>query len=156
MDGFSPIGPAIVTPDELGDPHNLGIRCTVNGVTKQNSNTNQVMKMKELEWSPISDHNKTVSCSSWCSTPRRLSHGAPSCSPSFPAILSWQGLHQVSGFSWSPRSSSRQVHKGMKWFRFLQSWNVISERGCGGVFYRRDRHCQEHRGLRSGFYHALT
>ena len=49
MDCFSPIGPAIVTPDELGDPHNLGIRCTVNGVTKQNSNTNQVMKMKELE-----------------------------------------------------------------------------------------------------------
>ena len=44
MDCFSPIGPAIVTPDELGDPHNLGIRCTVNGVTKQNSNTNQVLK----------------------------------------------------------------------------------------------------------------
>jgi len=43
MDCFSPIGPAIVTPDELGDPHNLGIRCTVNGVTKQNSNTNQLV-----------------------------------------------------------------------------------------------------------------
>ena len=42
MDSFCPIGPAIVTPDKLGDPHNLGIRCTVNGVTKQNSNTNQV------------------------------------------------------------------------------------------------------------------
>ena len=43
MDSFCPIGPAIVTPDELGDPHSLGIRCSVNGVTKQNSNTNQVL-----------------------------------------------------------------------------------------------------------------
>ena len=49
MDSFCPIGPAIVTPDELGDPHNLGIRCTVNGVTKQNSNTNQVPKINNSE-----------------------------------------------------------------------------------------------------------
>lgn len=43
MDGFCPLGPAIVTPDELGDAHNLGLRCRVNGVTKQDSNTNQLV-----------------------------------------------------------------------------------------------------------------
>lgn len=43
MDGFCPLGPAIVTPDELGDPHNLGLRCRVNDVIKQDSNTNQLV-----------------------------------------------------------------------------------------------------------------
>ena len=46
---FFALGPAIVTPDELGDPHNLGIRCSVNGVLQQNSNTNQlVFKTEEV------------------------------------------------------------------------------------------------------------
>ena len=36
-------GPAVVTTDEVGDPHNLGIRCTVNGVTKQDSSTAQLV-----------------------------------------------------------------------------------------------------------------
>jgi 2-keto-4-pentenoate hydratase/2-oxohepta-3-ene-1,7-dioic acid hydratase in catechol pathway len=36
-------GPVVVTCDELGDPHNLGIRCKVNGETKQDSNTNQLV-----------------------------------------------------------------------------------------------------------------
>ena len=31
FDGFAPIGPEIVTPDEIEDPHALGIRCFVNG-----------------------------------------------------------------------------------------------------------------------------
>ena len=35
-------GPAIVTLDEIEDPHNLRLQCLVNGVTKQDSNTNQV------------------------------------------------------------------------------------------------------------------
>ena len=35
-------GPAIVTRDEIEDPHNLRLQCLVNGVTKQDSNTNQV------------------------------------------------------------------------------------------------------------------
>ncbi|XP_048746581.2 fumarylacetoacetate hydrolase domain-containing protein 2-like [Ostrea edulis] len=43
MDGFCPLGPAIVTIDEVDDPHNLGIRCKVNDVVKQNSNTNQLI-----------------------------------------------------------------------------------------------------------------
>ena len=43
MDGFAPIGPCIVTSDELRDPHNLGIRCYLNGNVVQNSNTNELI-----------------------------------------------------------------------------------------------------------------
>jgi 2-keto-4-pentenoate hydratase/2-oxohepta-3-ene-1,7-dioic acid hydratase in catechol pathway len=39
LDGTCPMGPVIVTADELADPHNLPVRCRVNGVTKQNSTT---------------------------------------------------------------------------------------------------------------------
>ncbi|MGD8240679.1 MAG: fumarylacetoacetate hydrolase family protein [Armatimonadota bacterium] len=43
FDTFAPIGPEIVTPDELSNPHNLGIRCIVNGETRQESNTDQLV-----------------------------------------------------------------------------------------------------------------
>jgi 2,4-diketo-3-deoxy-L-fuconate hydrolase len=39
MDGSCPLGPWIVTSDEIADPQNLPIRCHVNGVEKQSSNT---------------------------------------------------------------------------------------------------------------------
>lgn len=39
MDGSCPLGPWIVTPDEIPDPQNLPIHCHVNGMQKQNSNT---------------------------------------------------------------------------------------------------------------------
>jgi 2-keto-4-pentenoate hydratase/2-oxohepta-3-ene-1,7-dioic acid hydratase in catechol pathway len=39
FDTHAPIGPWIVTADELGDPHTMGIRCLVNGELRQNSNT---------------------------------------------------------------------------------------------------------------------
>ena len=39
FDTHAPFGPWIVTPDEAGDPHALGIRCLVNGSLRQNSNT---------------------------------------------------------------------------------------------------------------------
>jgi 2-keto-4-pentenoate hydratase/2-oxohepta-3-ene-1,7-dioic acid hydratase in catechol pathway len=39
FDSHCPLGPWIVTPDELGDPHNLHISLRVNGVTKQDSST---------------------------------------------------------------------------------------------------------------------
>ncbi|HEY1708736.1 MAG TPA: fumarylacetoacetate hydrolase family protein [Rhizomicrobium sp.] len=39
FDTHAPFGPWIVTADELGDPHTLGIRCLVNGETRQSSNT---------------------------------------------------------------------------------------------------------------------
>ncbi|WAR21734.1 FAHD2-like protein [Mya arenaria] len=47
MHQFCPLGPAIVTPGELGDPHKLGLRCRVNGVVKQDSNTDQLVHKTE-------------------------------------------------------------------------------------------------------------
>jgi 2-keto-4-pentenoate hydratase/2-oxohepta-3-ene-1,7-dioic acid hydratase in catechol pathway len=39
LDQFSPIGPYLVTADEVGDPQTLDVRCWVNGGLRQNSNT---------------------------------------------------------------------------------------------------------------------
>lgn len=39
QDTFAPMGPYLVTKDEITDPHNLNLSLTVNGVEKQNSNT---------------------------------------------------------------------------------------------------------------------
>ncbi len=39
FDTHGPMGPWIVTADELGDPHTLGLRCFVNGEKQQDSNT---------------------------------------------------------------------------------------------------------------------
>ncbi len=39
LDGACPMGPWIVTKDEIPDPQRLGLRCLVNSVTKQESNT---------------------------------------------------------------------------------------------------------------------
>ena len=35
FDTFAPVGPELVTPDEAGDPHNLGIRLRLNGPGRQ-------------------------------------------------------------------------------------------------------------------------
>ena len=43
FDTHAPFGPWIVTADEVGDPHALGIRCFVNGEQRQNSNTNNLV-----------------------------------------------------------------------------------------------------------------
>jgi 2-keto-4-pentenoate hydratase/2-oxohepta-3-ene-1,7-dioic acid hydratase in catechol pathway len=43
FDGSCPMGPWIVTADELPDPHNLRITLRVNGVTKQDSNTSKLI-----------------------------------------------------------------------------------------------------------------
>lgn len=40
-DGFSPIGPAIVTKDEIPDPGNLRLGASVNGVRKQDASTSE-------------------------------------------------------------------------------------------------------------------
>ena len=39
LDTFCPLGPWVVTQDEIGDPMNLGIRCLVNGEVRQDSRT---------------------------------------------------------------------------------------------------------------------
>jgi 2-keto-4-pentenoate hydratase/2-oxohepta-3-ene-1,7-dioic acid hydratase in catechol pathway len=43
FDTFAPTGPALVTPDEVPDPHNLGIRLRLNGRTMQDSSTKQLI-----------------------------------------------------------------------------------------------------------------
>jgi 2-keto-4-pentenoate hydratase/2-oxohepta-3-ene-1,7-dioic acid hydratase in catechol pathway len=43
FDTHGPIGPWIVTSDELGDPHTLGIRAFVNGEKRQDSNTQHLV-----------------------------------------------------------------------------------------------------------------
>ena len=43
FDTFCPIGPWIVTADEIGDPHSLGIQMRLNGQVMQDSNTSQMI-----------------------------------------------------------------------------------------------------------------
>ena len=54
LDGFCPMGPLVVTADEIGDPHRLDISLRVNGVEKQRSNTRHlIFRIPRLiaEWS---------------------------------------------------------------------------------------------------------
>ena len=49
LDSFCPMGPCIVTADELPDPQCLDLWLTVNGVEKQRSNTSRMLfKVDEL------------------------------------------------------------------------------------------------------------
>jgi 2-keto-4-pentenoate hydratase/2-oxohepta-3-ene-1,7-dioic acid hydratase in catechol pathway len=43
IDGFLPMGPWLVTPDEVPDPQDLAISCSVNGECVQDSRTNQMI-----------------------------------------------------------------------------------------------------------------
>lgn len=43
FDTHAPIGPWITTSDEIGNPHDLGLRCIVNGEIRQNSNTRHLV-----------------------------------------------------------------------------------------------------------------
>ena len=43
LDGSCPMGPAIVTKDEIPDPHNLTLRCWVNGELKQESTSGDLI-----------------------------------------------------------------------------------------------------------------
>jgi acylpyruvate hydrolase len=42
-DTFCPMGPAVVTADEVGNPHKLAIKLRLNGNTMQDSNTDQLI-----------------------------------------------------------------------------------------------------------------
>ncbi|MDR3699531.1 MAG: fumarylacetoacetate hydrolase family protein [Candidatus Sulfopaludibacter sp.] len=49
FDTFAPIGPAVVTADEIEDPHNLNISLSLNGEVMQNSNTrNLIFRIPQL------------------------------------------------------------------------------------------------------------
>ena len=43
IDGYCPMGPWIVTADEIGDPQKLDLTCKVNGVVKQHGNTSDMI-----------------------------------------------------------------------------------------------------------------
>ncbi|XP_078485071.1 oxaloacetate tautomerase fahd2, mitochondrial-like [Ciona intestinalis] len=43
FDTFCPLGPTLVTKDEIADPHDLPLACTVDGQVMQSSNTNQLV-----------------------------------------------------------------------------------------------------------------
>ena len=55
-DGFCPLGPYLVTADEVGDPNNLAIRTLVNGEVRQNSNTSDMIFRCDEIVSYISQH----------------------------------------------------------------------------------------------------
>ena len=49
FDTFAPMGPAVVTADEIEDPHNLAISLTLSGEVMQDSNTsNLIFKVPQL------------------------------------------------------------------------------------------------------------
>ena len=49
QDSFAPMGPAIVTADEISDPQTLNLQTWVNGVEKQSSNTKfMLFNVKQL------------------------------------------------------------------------------------------------------------
>ncbi|MDH2393793.1 fumarylacetoacetate hydrolase family protein [Streptomyces sp. HNM0663] len=46
---FNPLGPWLVTPDEVGDPQDLGLRLSVDGVPRQNGHTkNMIFDVAEI------------------------------------------------------------------------------------------------------------
>ena len=51
-DTFAPIGPYLVTADEISDPHHLQVRLAVNGTIKQNFNTSDMAHKipRCIEW----------------------------------------------------------------------------------------------------------
>jgi len=59
-DGFSPLGPYLVTADEVGNPNALGIRCIVNGEVRQSSNTSDMIFHCDEIVSYISQHMTLV------------------------------------------------------------------------------------------------
>ncbi len=47
LDGYTPMGPCIVTADEIADAHDLDIACYVNGEKRQSSNTGYMITSVE-------------------------------------------------------------------------------------------------------------
>lgn len=55
LDYSSPCGPWVVTKDEIPDPQRLQLRCSVNGVVKQNANTRDMIYSVDalMEWTSV-------------------------------------------------------------------------------------------------------
>ncbi|MED1469174.1 fumarylacetoacetate hydrolase family protein [Bacillus salipaludis] len=59
-DNFSPMGPYLVTADEVGDPQSLNLKTIVNGEVRQNSNTSDMIFSVDRIVSYISMHMTLV------------------------------------------------------------------------------------------------
>jgi 2-keto-4-pentenoate hydratase/2-oxohepta-3-ene-1,7-dioic acid hydratase in catechol pathway len=59
-DDFSPLGPYLVTADEVGNPNNLEMKTTVNGEVRQHSNTSDMIFYVDEIVSYISRHMTLV------------------------------------------------------------------------------------------------
>lgn len=59
-DKFSPVGPYLVSADEVGNPNDLTIRCIVNGEVRQHSNTSDMIFDCSEIISYISEHMTLV------------------------------------------------------------------------------------------------
>jgi 2-keto-4-pentenoate hydratase/2-oxohepta-3-ene-1,7-dioic acid hydratase in catechol pathway len=59
-DDFSPLGPYLVSADEVGNPNNLSIKAIVNGEVRQNSNTSDMIFYCDEIVSYISKHMTLV------------------------------------------------------------------------------------------------
>jgi 2-keto-4-pentenoate hydratase/2-oxohepta-3-ene-1,7-dioic acid hydratase in catechol pathway len=59
FDTFLPLGPAITTADEIANPNNLAVKYSVNGVLRQNYNTNDIEHSVEFMIATLS-HNMTL------------------------------------------------------------------------------------------------
>ncbi|WP_343231044.1 fumarylacetoacetate hydrolase family protein [Variovorax sp. WS11] len=55
FDTHGPIGPWLVTPDEIGDPHSLAISLKVNGELRQQANTSQMIHDIRAQLSYLSE-----------------------------------------------------------------------------------------------------
>jgi 2-keto-4-pentenoate hydratase/2-oxohepta-3-ene-1,7-dioic acid hydratase in catechol pathway len=56
FDTHTPLGPLLVTPDEVGDPHQLAVRAWVNGELRQDSSTSDMIRNCYELISMISTH----------------------------------------------------------------------------------------------------
>ena len=54
LDGYTPMGPCIVTADEIKDPHDMTLRCFVNDEKRQESNTSLMITTVEEAISELS------------------------------------------------------------------------------------------------------
>ena len=118
MDGFCPLGPSIVTTDEIGNPHSLNLKCIVNGVTKQDSNTKQLVF-------------KTEDIVSWCSKFVTL----------LPGDLILTGTPPGVGVFMKPPQFLKVLYNFLSFFTMSASFHSIynfsffSERGRGGMLH---------------------
>ena len=117
MNGFCPLGPCVTTTDEIGDPHNLKLKCIVNGVTKQDSTTQQL----------VFDTNKLVS---WCSQFCTL----------LPGDVILTGTPPGVGVFMKPPQFLKVLYNFLSFFTLSASFHSIynfsfSERGRGGMLH---------------------